>query len=264
MTNGLELTSDFIAQLPGRAILVFARVLPIVVFTPIFGGEAVPRRFRLGFAVFLTGILVLAIPMSENPDVSRLAFAGLLVKEALIGATMAVSLRIMFEAFRAAGAMSDLFRGTTMASILDASSREQTSLLGAFYFQLAMVLLVSLGGLGLITMALAETFVTLPVFAPGPASLVGQPTTGELIGLLGSLFTSALKIAAPVLAIIVTTDLALGLLNRAAPQIQVFFLGFTVKGWLGLFATLLAINFSIRLMYRLMASDIGRMSTWFN
>lgn len=262
MTGEIGWTIDFMEQLPPRGMLVFARLLPIVVFTPIFGGEAVPRRFRFGFTVFLAGVLTLALPGSGGPPPAGLILTGLIFKEILIGATLALFLRIMFETFRAAGAMSDVLRAMTIASVLDATSREQSSILGAFYFQLAIVLLVSVGGLGLVVTALADTFIAMPVFAPGPSYLVGPPTSTELLGLLGLLFVSALKIAAPVLAVILVTDLSLGLLNRAAPQIQVFFLGFTIKGWLGLFATLLAISFSVQLIYRIMAGELEHVSKW--
>lgn len=221
------------AQVAG---LLFARLLPLVVFTPLFGGDATPRRLRMGITILLTlALLPGFLPISAAFRPQWLDYAILIIKEALVGFALALFVLILFEIFSAFGAMVDLARGATLANLFDPLTQKQESLLAVFFLQMTLALFFALGGHRVLLDALAESLVAVPLWG---LPRVGQGSAWALIGLTADLFSVALKLAAPVFVVLLLLDIALGLINRVAPQIQVFFLSLTIKGCLGLFVVL--------------------------
>jgi flagellar biosynthetic protein FliR len=222
--------------------LTFARLAPIIIFTPLFGGEITPKRYRVGLAILLTGILAATQASASPAPAETLHFAALLVKESVLGFTLAVIIKIVFESFTAVGALADLSRGASNAMLFNPMARQQSSVLGAFYMQLALVLFVSIGGHAMLIAALADSFTFVPAQSVMPADLVAAPTTDMLIQLVSGLFALALRLAAPVLIVVFILDLSLGLLNKVTPQVQVFFLSMALKPWIGLILVLLSLG----------------------
>lgn len=238
--------------------LVFARILPIVVFTPLFGGDIASRRFRMGIAILLSLTFALAIGPLDEPGWA--IWTSLLLKEILIGATLALGIVVIFQAFTAAGAVIDLARGASIATLLDPLSRQQTPITGVFLSLFALVVFLSLGGYAMVIGALLDTFVLCPPGEPAPAALMAPDATMRIVGLMGELFALAVRLAAPVLLVILLLDVSLGLINRAAPQIQVFFLGMAAKGWLGLAVLFISLSITLGVMGDRMVEGFDRVS----
>lgn len=218
--------------------LLLGRIIPIVAFTPLFGGEAVPRRMRLGLAILLAiGLLPGFLPLFDRPA-PWLGFSLLALKEALIGLALALFLNVFFEIFSAFGALVDLSRGATMANILDPLTKSQESPLALFFLQMAIVLFFAIGGHRLLLEAIADSFVVLPPQQTLPPHLWGTAAAFNFISLVADLFLIAFRLAAPVLLVVLLLDVALGLINRVAPQIQVNFVGMEIKGSVGVFIVL--------------------------
>jgi flagellar biosynthesis protein FliR len=222
--------------------LIVARLIPIVGFTPLFGGEAVSRRMRTGLAIMLI------IPIVANADTSvvsgfdRLVIGFLILKELLIGAVMAMLITAVFETLAATGSLLDLARGQSMASVLDPQSRQNSSPLSVFLSQAGLVLFLTVGGYHVVGDALVESLVTLP-----PERLLTDPDhVSVLFGLVAStlprLFLVAVKLALPTFAVAMIVDVAFGLLGRAAPNIQSYFLAMPLRALLGFLATLLTLQ----------------------
>lgn len=226
---------------PIAALLLFCRTAPLVVFTPLLGGEVAPKRFRVALSLLLTLVLVpvylphCAFPMAQN------AVVAIVAKELLIGISLALVVKMLFAMLGATGALMDTARGSTMANSNDPLEREQGSLLSTFFrYTLVLVFVVS-GGYELLLRAFCESFETLPPGAELPPRLQGSEAIWLFAQLLAQLFVTAMRIAAPVMAVMLLVDAALGLLNRVAPQIQVFFLGMTIKSTLALVVLLLTL-----------------------
>jgi type III secretion protein SpaR/YscT/HrcT len=219
---------------PLAALLLFCRLAPLVVFTPLLGGQAAPRRFRVALSLILTLVLVpVYLPHCSLPIQEGMAIP-VLAKELLIGISLAVLVRILFAMLSATGALMDTARGSTMASSSDPIEHEKGTLLSVFFrFTLILIFLAS-GGYELLLRAFCESFATLPPGAELPPRLLGHDVAGLFASLLAQLFVIALRIAAPIMAVMLLVDAALALLNRVAPQIQVFFLGMTIKSTLAL------------------------------
>lgn len=234
-----ELPGPVIGQIQ-LVVLVFARLLPIVAFTPVFGGELVSRRFRVGLcimlAVALTGVLDAGSPLELTP------WLLLLVKELVFGGVIAVFVLVVFQTLVAAGAVIDLARGASMATMLEPLAKLQTSIMGVFLLQLGVVAFVSAGGYGFLVEAFARSLDILHPSMALPDAVLDREGLTSLIGLGGLLLSTAVRFAAPVIALTFLIDMGLAVLGRFAPQVQVFFLGHTMKAWLGIFATLLALT----------------------
>src|SRR5579871_3360631 len=101
------------------ASLLLARMLPMMIMTPIFGGETLPRRFRFGLAIAFAGALLPAFMPHFNHVIPTADYLILLAKEAAVGLVLAFFVEILFEAVAAVGALIDLARGATIANVFD-------------------------------------------------------------------------------------------------------------------------------------------------
>ena len=229
-----------------RFVLVVTRMLAIVVLSPIFGGEALPRRLRLGLALLLAFALSPPFPSQQTvASAESLPFAVLVAKEGFVGLVFSVFLKLAFEMLAAAGAMIDASRGASMATLLDPSSRQQNSLLATFLHQALLVLFFAVDGHEALLRALDQSLVLVPPEAGLPATLAASAGPSAMLGLCGELFLAALQAAAPAVAVLFLVDLGFALVSRAAPQMQVYFLGLALKATLGLGVLLLVLRGSL-------------------
>ncbi|MCA9323102.1 MAG: flagellar biosynthetic protein FliR [Planctomycetes bacterium] len=232
-----------------RSFLVFIRLVAIVALSPVFGGEAIPRRLRIGIAIVLA--MVLAPTVGATVTEPLPPFPVLIAKEFFLGFVFAIFLRTTFELLAAAGSIIDLSRGASMAKLLNPMSREQGSLLSNFLAQFLLTFFFVVGGQTLLVRSLARSFVSAPpdqLLSGGVDSFTRLQT---ITALAGSMFLSAVQVASPVVAVIFLLDVALALVSRAAPQIQVYFLGLAMKATLGVFILLLTFSESVpRLLHR--------------
>jgi flagellar biosynthesis protein FliR len=244
------------------ASLIFARIFPIIVLSPVFGGEMIPKRLRMGLGVVLSCALLPPFLVGFTTPLSMFAFFVLVAKEAVIGLTLGFILQMLFETISAVGALIDLGRGATLANILDPLTQNQQSILAAFFSQLGIVLFVSIGGLRLVMRALGDGFLLVRPQELVPASLVGPNATQTPIALVAGLFVLAFKLAGPVIVVIMLLDVALGVINRIAPQVHVFFLGMTIKGTLGMLILLLVFGMTVDLIVVEYAHTLELLRTW--
>jgi len=166
----------------------------------------------------------------------------LYLKEAFVGVLIGFGAALIFYGFEAAGAMIDNQRGMSIARILIPELGTQGSLMGNFLFQLAIVIYLTVGGHHLFFSAIYGSYDLIPIFefpnvVPGLMSLMDF-----FIQLSGQIIVLSIKIAAPVIISILVADIILGITNRVAPQINVWELGFNVKGYIGVLAIFWAIT----------------------
>lgn len=230
--------------------LVLARLLPMMALTPIFGGQMIPARFRFGVSMVFTLALLPGVLPTPLMLVAWPFYLLLLAKEFVVGLVLAMFMLVLFQAMAAAGALIDLSRGAASATLLAPHVGGQQSVLGHFKMQLAIVLFLTLRGHAVLFNALGDSFITLRPDQMLPAGMMGVHSGSAMvmIELVSDLFVVALRLAAPVLVVVFLLDVCLGLINRVAPQIQVFFLGLTIKGTLGILVVFLALGLMIDVM----------------
>ena len=227
--------------------LLLGRVLPLVVLTPMLGGQLLPARLRIGISLLLVFVLLPSVTPAQPLELSAVQYFGLAFKEAMIGLTVSTMILLMYHTFTSMGAVVDLSRGATIANVYDPTTQQQQPVVGSFFLQAAIVLFLTLGGHHIIIEALGQSLIAMPIFETSAPAVEAQGLV-LVLSLLGTLMSVALQLALPVVLVILLLDVVLGLLNKVAPQIQVYFVGLSIKSALGLAIVLLGLGLTIDLM----------------
>ncbi|MCS6786061.1 MAG: flagellar biosynthetic protein FliR [Thiobacillaceae bacterium] len=215
----------------------FFRILAWLAADPLLGNRAAPAQVRVALAFMLTVALAPALP--PPPAVPLISGDGLLIliQQLLIGLALGFALRIVFAALELAGQFIGLQMGLSFATLVDPIHGAQTPVLAQFLIITAVLILFAFDGHHMILTALVESFHALPV-AVLPLS---GTDLGALVAFGGTIFTLGLKIALPVTAALLVTNLAIGMMTRAAPQLNIFAVGFPLT----LAAGLLVLHYTV-------------------
>lgn len=207
-----------------------ARILGLFMVAPIFGHTAVPTRVKLGLGIFIALAIAPALP--PMPQVELGSWAGLLIlsQQILIGLAMGFVMKLIFSAIETAGEIIGLQIGLGFATFFDPQSAGQTLVIGRFLHLLAMLVFLAVNAHLLLLGVLVESFQSLPIqstplAAKGFFSLAQAGT---------HVFAIGLQLALPIIAILLMTNLALGILTRSAPQLNIFAIGFPITLGIGL------------------------------
>ena len=211
----------------------FVRILALFSSAPLLYHRAVPHRLKLGLAALITMIVAPALPaLAPGGDP-----AWLLAQQLLIGLAIGLGLQMIFAAFAVAGDLLGLQMGLSFASFIDPQNASSSPLIGSLLGLIATLVFLALNGHLLMIAGIAESFRTLPVGAGGPAA-----ADWKSLALIGEeMFRVGLHIALPVLATMLILNLALGVLARAAPQLNIFAVGFPATILIGLLALALMV-----------------------
>ena len=201
-----------------------ARILALLATAPVFNNAGLTVRVRL--IVGLAISLALAPALPAMPAISPGSWAGVavLVQQTLIGILLGFSLRIAFAAVDLAGELIGLQMGLSFASFYDPQTAAQTPVISEFLSLLATLLFLALNGHLLTLSVLAESFRLLPVAAT-PFAAKGF---AALLAWTATLFSAGLMLALPLIAALLIANIALGVLSRIAPQLNIFAVGFPV------------------------------------
>ncbi|WP_428569581.1 MAG: flagellar biosynthetic protein FliR [Solidesulfovibrio sp. DCME] len=217
-------------------LLTLMRVSIILFLLPFFGGNLIPNTAKgaLCFVMALAVYPVLSFPgtlMPANPWTIALMFLG----EVLLGLMLNILVLLLFSAVQCAGSIMGFSMGFTLMNSVDPMTGASESGLGHLMNQVTTMLFLCLNGHLVLIGGLAESFKLVP-----PGGLLVNPALGEhFIAFSSQMLVIALKIAAPIMASLFLVDLALALVARAAPQMNVLFIGFPLKIGVGfLFMTL--------------------------
>ena len=215
--------------------LIFVRILAVFMSTPIFNSRSIPTLAKIGLAGLLS---IIFLPLLEIPSgagltvlpTNTLSLVLMIAQEVLVGVLIGFVTGLVFTTVSIAASMMSLQVGFRSANLFDPFINTPTSALEQFYTLLAIALFLNINGHHWFIQALARTFQVLPL----GSFVLDQMTVERLVMFTGEIFISATRIALPVMGTLLLTDLGLGLIARAVPQIQVFFLGLPVKIGLGL------------------------------
>lgn len=202
----------------------FVRMLALISTAPVFGERAVPRSAKVGLAALLA--IAIAPTLGPMPAVPLVSVAGLwiLVQQILIGVAMGFSMRMVFAIVQAAGEYAGLQMGLSFASFFDPTSGGNTMVLARLMNVMATLIFLALDGHLMLIMTLAESFQTLPI-ADAPLAAAGWYL---LVLGGGQIFSGGLMLALPMIAALLTLNLAMGILNRVSPQFSIFAVGFPI------------------------------------
>lgn len=202
----------------------FARILALMSLAPIFGNAAQPRRVRLAVGLIVTLAVVPTLPpMPAVPAGSWLGFA-ILAQQIVIGLMLGLSLRIAFAAIDVAGELIGMQMSLSFAMFYDPQNAGQSPVVAEFLGLVAMLIFLALNGHLLTLAALAESFRLLPV---GTVPF-GTGGIGALLTWSSVMFSFGILLALPLITALLIANLAMGVLARVAPQLNIFAVGFPV------------------------------------
>lgn len=206
-----------------------SRILGMITAAPVFGHASVPVTVKILLGALLASIIAPGIPALPAAEPFSLAGLLILAQETLIGLAMGFSIRIVFAAVELAGEISSLTMGLGFATFFDPLSQGRSSAISQFLALLATMVFLAVDAHLVLLSALAESFVSLPV-AAGPVNGAGFK---QMADWGATIFSSGVQIALPIVAALLLTTLALGILTRAAPQLNLFGIGFPITLTIG-------------------------------
>jgi flagellar biosynthetic protein FliR len=211
---------------------IFARVSALFISAPVFGAREIPAMVKVGLSAILSLVLLPIVGATLDHVVPSTLYAmvGNLVGQVLIGLLIGLIVSLLFAAVRVGGDVLDYQMGFTQATTFNPQFNETVSPIANFQYQYAIVLYLIANGHWLLLASLERSFVKLPV---GQLVFSGV-TVGAFTDLTYQMLVAGLQIAAPGAAVLLITDIAFAFLNRALPQMQVFYLGMPVKVMVGL------------------------------
>lgn len=234
----------------------FVRLLSLFASVPILGDRTVPARVKIALAMACA--ILVAPTLADAPTSSPFSGDGLmlLVQQALIGIAIGLGMRFVFAAAELAGDMIGVQMGLSFATFIDPQNSTQTPIVGSFLVIIASLILLALNGHLLMIAALVDSFQTIPVSAKPQLAL----SIEHWVALGGEIFRVGLHLSLPVLVTLLALNLAMGVLSRAAPQINIFAVGFPLTILAGLFLLGLSLPYMGAAFERALVHAIGTLS----
>lgn len=231
--------------------LTLGRMLPILAMAPFFGTRNVPTTIRMMFGIALVAIfLPQNLLLAAGELTFDTTFVFLLIKELLIGFVIGFFASIPFYIAQMAGGLIDHQRGAAALQVTDPTTQTQTGPIGQLYNYVLIALFFSLGGPFIFLDGVATSYQLIPVdgvFSPALFNW-NTPLAKTILNLFSTAMNLSIQLSAPALIGILLTDMFLGIANRLAPQVQIVFLGISLKSWVGIALLTAAWALIIRVM----------------
>jgi flagellar biosynthetic protein FliR len=225
--------------------LMLIRVSVLFLSAPVLGNTRIPSQVKVALTLSITLLLYLstqgghlARPVPGNIFALASAAAG----EAFVGLLLGYSAYLLFTGIQMAGQVIDIQVGFGLVNVIDPAGGQSVSILGQFYYMVAMLFFLAINGHHLLLKALGDSFQLLPVGSVGWFSKAAQ--AGPLLAeFFTKLFIIAFQVAAPSVAVLFLTNLSMGLLSRTIPQMNVFIVGLPLNVTVGLLVTILSLKY---------------------
>lgn len=217
--------------------LVLMRIAPIMVLAPFLGAKLAPGIARMGFAICLTFVFLPFVAATvKTPVAFNMAYVFYSLKEILVGLILGFLVTIPFYMVQTSGTLIDYLRGASIMQSQDPTMQTQTSPIGVLFNYLLIVIFFSIDGPFIFFDALMKSYqVVPPAGGINPLFLSVKSNFWTIaFDIVNQIVTIAIQLAAPALVAILMAEMFLGIANRLAPQVQIAFLGMSIKSLLGL------------------------------
>lgn len=239
VVDTLDILSALLSQ-TSFFLLLFARISGIFSSAPFYSSHNIPVYIKAGTSLLLSYIL---LPLLYTPKISIpetfWPYLFLVASEFLFGLIFGFVSQLVFDAIQMAGHLLDMQIGFGIVNIFDPQFGQQVPLLGNFKYILAMLFFLGTNGHHVLITALVESYKFIPV-----TGIVFHPSIAQfLLDLVSGAFIIAFKVSLPVLAALLLTDVAMGILARTMPQMNIFVVGVPAKIFVGLFVLSISLPF---------------------
>lgn len=206
------------------------RIASFLMILPMVGTQLVSIRVRLGFALLITVVLVPTLPPVPALDPFSLQAMTITLEQIAIGLFMGFSVYVLFQLFVISGQIIAMQMGLGFAQMVDPTNGISVTGLSQFYLMCISLMFLAMNGHLVAFEALSESFQVMPIGGPS----IERDMWWLLATRISWMFASALVIALPAVTTLLVVNISLGVMTRAAPQMNIFSIGFPLTVVLGL------------------------------
>ena len=236
---------EFSAEIQ-RFLLIFTRVVSVLWLLPLFSSRAVSVPFKAGLSLLIAYLLFDSMTVDRSFSSDPYMMLLYVLKEVFIGLSIGFSVRILFMAVNAAGEIISIQSGFSFARFMDPLSMTQVTVIEQFKNLLAMMIFLATDAHHILIKAMVVSFKDVPI-----GSVTMQQSFFQyLIAATGKIFITGFKIGAPVIVTLLFVELALGMLSRMIPQINIFIEGVPIK----ILVTVAMLSFSLSVIVPLIVN----------
>jgi flagellar biosynthetic protein FliR len=235
-------------------IMIIARILGIFMLAPILGSRNIPTQFKIGLSAI---IALMVFPMLQ---VSTLripedlpSYILLVAGEVVVGLTIGFVSNMLFYAIMLAGQGIDMQMGFSIVNVVDPMFGNALPMMGNFKYILALLLMLVTNTHHYIFVAVLRSYQYIPLSTFHYHAAI----TKQIMDIFGGTFVTAIKISLPVVGVLLVTDMAMGILARTVPQMNIFVVGFPVKIAVGMLVILLSLPLYAFILKILFDSSFG-------
>ncbi|BCB03369.1 flagellar biosynthetic protein FliR [Bacillus sp. KH172YL63] len=207
-------------------LLIFVRVSAFFVTMPLFSYRNIPAQHRIAFSAVLSWVMYYSIE-SKAIEING-QYLLLVMKETMIGLLIGFVAYMIVTAIQIAGGFIDFQMGFAIANVIDPQTGAQSPLTGQYLYTFALLLLLALNGHHLLLDGIFYSYQLIPIDSPwipfGDEGLLDYVITS-----FNSMFIIAFQMSIPVVATLFLVDVALGIVARTVPQLNIFVVGFPIK-----------------------------------
>lgn len=216
---------DLLPEFPAL-LLIFVRVTSFFLMMPLFSYRSIPTMQKIGFSFFLTWIIFYSID-TQAFEINGMYYL-LIIKEALVGLMIGFIAYLILSAVQIAGGFIDFQMGFAIANVIDPQTGAQSPLIGQYLYTIALLFLLSVNGHHLLIDGVYYSYQFIPLDQPWIP--FGNETMIEyVIYSFNKMFIIAFQMAVPVVGSLFIVDVALGIVARTVPQLNVFVVGLPIK-----------------------------------
>ncbi len=213
-------------------LLIFVRTMSMMIIMPFLSNRGIPNIAKIGMGFFFSLIIInLITPLTDTRSILLIDYAILVIKEFITGWMLGFGVYIVFAILTLAGQFIDYQIGFSMVNVFDPLSQTQITITGNFYYFTFLLIFLATRSYGYIFRALKTSYQFIPIGKLSPSNYLYD----SLIEYFNTFFLLALQVAAPIFFVMLVTNVVLGILARAVPQLNMFVIGFPIKIILGLF-----------------------------
>ncbi|WP_018932658.1 flagellar biosynthetic protein FliR [Gracilibacillus lacisalsi] len=235
-------------------ILILVRVISFFATVPIFSYRNIPTQLKIGIGVFIAWIMFYTL------DIPELAFDGLyillIMKEAVIGLLLGLIAYLILSAIQIAGGFIDFQMGFAIANVVDPQTGAQSPLIGQYFYTLAILFLLSVDGHHLLLNGLMYSFEELPL-----DQLFQFNSLDLILQTFSQMFLMAFQLALPIVGCLFLVDVALGIIARTVPQLNVFVVGLPLKIFVSFAVLFMFVTFYMMVVQQLFQYTLETMQS---
>ena len=225
-------------------LLVFIRMTSLFVITPVFGRREMPAYLKIGLAFFCSYIMVPLLGDVRIDYSNIFSFSAIIAKEFLVGIIIGFVSFMVFSALYLAGQIIDMQVGFGMVNVLDPTTNTQIPLIGNFIYIMTTILFLAIDGHHVLLAALYKSYSVLPI----DGFAFTEAMTNNIAAIFTEVFLIGFKISIPVMAATLLAEVALGILSRTVPQMNVFIVGLPLRIGIGLITLYIMIPVFIQII----------------